>query len=118
MNQWWRGSAKFFSTTIEAMHADQLQPEIDKDAPGVACAGLLSVGGKPDHGMSFGLFMATEGGRKCPMCGKYAKRSELGNLSFKTEFPQGWAHITMYGHLPGYGCNIPDNSVLTQPDIV
>jgi hypothetical protein len=49
--------------------------------------------------------MATEGGRKCPMCGKYAKRSELGNLSFKAEFRQGWAHITMYGHLPGYGCN-------------
>lgn len=71
------------------MHADQLPP----------------TDNKPDHGMSFGLFMATEGGRKCPMCGKYAKRSELGNLSFKTEFRQGWAHITMYGHLPGYGCN-------------
>jgi len=26
------------------MHADQLQPELDNDAPGVACAGLLCFG--------------------------------------------------------------------------
>jgi hypothetical protein len=98
------------------MHADQLPPELDKNAPGVACVGLLSFGGKPGHGMSFGTFMATEGGRKCPQCGKYAKREELGNLSFKTHFPQGWAHISMYGHLPGYGCNISDNTESIHPE--
>lgn len=91
------------------MHADNKTPESTIDVPGVAWSDLLTVGGKPDHGMSFGLFMATEGGRKCPQCGKYAKRDELGNLSFKTQFPHGWAHISMFGHLPGYGCNLSDN---------
>ena len=97
------------------MHADQLQPELDKDAPGVACAGLLSVGGKPDHGMDYGTFMATEGGRKCPLCGKYAKKGTVGNLSFICRPGGAIIHISMYGHLPGYGCNVrkvyvPDNA--------
>ena len=96
------------------MHADQLPPELDSDAPGVACAGLLSVGGKPVHGMDYGTFMATEGGRKCPLCGKYAKRGTVGNLSFICRPGGAIIHISMYGHLPGYGCNVrnvfvPDN---------
>jgi len=75
------------------------------DVSEVASTALLSVCGKPDHGMDYGTFMATEGGRKCPMCGRYAKTEELGNLSFTTEIDGSWAHLSMYGHLPGYGCN-------------
>ena len=71
---------------------------------------LLSVGGKPDHGMDYGTFMATEGGRKCPLCGKYAKRGTVGNLSFICRPGGAIIHISMYGHLPGYGCNVPDNA--------
>jgi hypothetical protein len=66
---------------------------------------------KPDHGLDYGTLMATEGGRKCPLCGKYAKREEIGNLSFETEFGQGWAHVSMYGHLPGYGCNSAESKL-------
>lgn len=71
----------------------------------VASHELLSVGSKSDHGMDYGTFMATEGGRKCPLCGKYAKPKTLGNLSFYTT-GSVVARISMYGHLPGYGCNI------------
>ena len=84
------------------------------DAPGVASHDLLSVGGKPDHGMDYGTFMATEGGRRCPMCGKYAKKGTVGNLSFTADIGGGWTHISMYGHLPGYGCNISDNDEVRQ----
>lgn len=71
----------------------------------VASHELLSVGSKSDHGMDYGTFMATEGGRKCPLCGRYAKPKTLGNLSFYTT-GSVVARISMYGHLPGYGCNI------------
>lgn len=51
-------------------------------------------------------WLATEGGRKCPMCGRYAKEAELGNLSQSFRDRDGsWCHISMYGHLPGFGCN-------------
>jgi len=57
-------------------------------------------------------WMATEGGRKCPMCGRYAKTEELGNLSRNFGTPDGgWAHISMYGHLPGFGCNQSSNGI-------
>jgi len=69
----------------------------------------LSVGGKPAHGMDYGTFMATEGGRKCPLCGKYAKKGTVGNLSFICRPGGAIIHVSMYGHLPGYGCNVPDN---------
>lgn len=91
------------------MHADPQSPNPSSDANGVACAGLLSVGGKPDHGMDYGTFMATEGGRKCLLCGKYAKKGTVGDLSFIADHGIGWSHISMYGHLPGYGCNISGN---------
>lgn len=57
------------------------------------------------HDMDYGTFMATGGGRKCPLCGKYAKREEIGNLSFVANIGNGHAHVSMHGHLPGYGCN-------------
>ena len=55
----------------------------------------------PAPKLSMSVWCATEGGRKCPMCGRYAKEEELG-----------WAGgigpdviVDMYGHLPGFGCN-------------
>jgi hypothetical protein len=57
---------------------------------------------RPQMGMM--CWMATEGGRKCPQCGRYAKQETLGNLSFYTT-GSVVARISMYGHLPGYGCN-------------
>lgn len=54
--------------------------------------------------MGMMCWMATEGGRKCPQCGRYAKPETLGNLSFYTT-GSVVARISMYGHLPGHGCN-------------
>lgn len=54
--------------------------------------------------MSMMLWMATEGGRKCPQCGRYAKSETLGDLSFSTTGAIV-SRISMYGHLPGHGCN-------------
>lgn len=51
--------------------------------------------------MSMGTWMATEGGRKCPMCGRYAKARDLGWIGYNT--PN--LCLDMYGHLPGKGCN-------------
>lgn len=48
------------------------------------------------------LFLATEGFRKCPICGRYAKSNELGHYSVTS----GNARIEQWGHLPGYGCNV------------
>ncbi len=56
---------------------------------------------KPKPPMSMMAFLATEGGRKCPQCGKFAKSEELGNISI----PGPDYHISMHGHLPGFGCN-------------
>jgi predicted nucleic acid-binding Zn ribbon protein len=51
--------------------------------------------------MSMMAWLATEGGRKCPACGKYAKAEQLGYTGFKT----AGMIVNSYGHLPGYGCN-------------
>ncbi len=56
------------------------------------------------HKMDMMTWYATEGGRKCPMCGRYARARDLGNLSFYTS-GSVIARISMYGHLPGKGCN-------------
>jgi hypothetical protein len=56
---------------------------------------------KPKHEMSMGTWLATEGGRKCPMCGRYAKARELGWLGCNTPT----LCLDIYGHLPGKGCN-------------
>lgn len=99
------------------MAAPKTTPRIKEQAPpALAIDGLLSVGGKPDHGMDYGTFMATEGGRKCPICGRYAKAGTVGNLSFVADIGGGIVHISMYGHLPGYGCNISDNSQAQTPN--
>jgi hypothetical protein len=57
--------------------------------------------------MTMSMFLATEGGRKFPMCGKYAKKAELGNLggTIRDENGKWLGHISAYGHLPGFGCN-------------
>lgn len=55
--------------------------------------------------MPFSVWLATEGGRRCPQCGKFANRSEVGNLSYFFRTETGTGHVSMYGHLPGYGCN-------------
>jgi len=54
--------------------------------------------------MGMMAWFATEGGTKCPMCGRYAKAEELGNLSFNTTGTV-IAHESAAGHLPGFGCN-------------
>jgi len=51
--------------------------------------------------MSMMAWLATEGGRKCPQCGKYAKPDQLGWNGMRT--PNGI--VDMWGHLDGYGCN-------------
>ena len=52
-------------------------------------------------------FFATEGGRKCPLCGRYARPGEVGDLSEWLCDGAGRriARVSRYGHLPGYGCN-------------
>jgi hypothetical protein len=64
----------------------------------------LPTGSEARNQMGMMCWMATEGGRKCPQCGRYAKPETLGNLSFYTT-GSVVARISMYGHLPGYGCN-------------
>jgi len=63
----------------------------------------VSATDQPQMGMM--LWMATEGGRKCPQCGKYAKASELGSLGGRCVINGCVTIISMYGHLPGFGCN-------------
>ena len=67
---------------------------------------VLYMSKRPEMGMM--LWYATEGGRKCPMCGRYARARDLGNLSFYTA-GSVIARISMYGHLPGKGCNKKTN---------
>ena len=51
--------------------------------------------------LSMMAWLSTEGGRKCPMCGRYARQDELGFIGGSGP---GY-HISAYGHLPGFGCN-------------
>jgi len=55
--------------------------------------------------VSYAQFLATHGGTRCPQCGRFAKQEELGNLSHNVQSGAGWAHVTMFGHLAGFGCN-------------
>lgn len=67
---------------------------------------LTAVQSTESNPMGMMLFLATEGGRKCPQCGRYAKTEELGNLSFNFGNKDGvHGRVSMYGHLPGFGCN-------------
>ncbi len=55
--------------------------------------------------LSMMAWLATEGGRKCPACGRYAKAGELGKTGGLMTQGGVLVHLNMYGHLPGYGCN-------------
>ena len=51
--------------------------------------------------MGMMAFLATDGGRRCPQCGRFAKHEDLGSIGGR----DGDAVVSMYGHLPGRGCN-------------
>ena len=55
--------------------------------------------------LSLSVWLATEGGAKCPQCGRYARQSELGVLGGRYVSGATIGHLSMYGHLPGFGCN-------------
>ena len=65
----------------------------------------------PKRELSMMAWLATEGGRKCPQCGKYAKESELGYTGGLYEMGGVLTHISSYGHLAGYGCNRSQNGM-------
>jgi hypothetical protein len=69
----------------------------------------LSSSETPKPKLTMIAWLATEGGRKCPQCGKYAKESELGYTGGLYEMGGVLTHISSYGHLPGYGCNRSQN---------
>ena len=58
----------------------------------------------PEPEMGMMQWLATEGGRKCPQCRRYAKREELGNLSFNFGDGDIRGRVSMYGHKPRTGC--------------
>jgi hypothetical protein len=68
-----------------------------------------SVAPKREMGMM--AWLATEGGRKCPACGKYAKAEELGYTGFSTND----MIVSSYGHLRGFGCNRSQNDKAQAP---
>lgn len=55
--------------------------------------------------MTMSTWLATEGGRRCPVCGRYAKARELGFTGGAVHAPGVIVRVSSYGHLPGYGCN-------------
>lgn len=71
----------------------------------------------PKREMGMMAWLATEGGRKCPVCGRYAKESELGYTGGYINTGGVIAHISSYGHLPGYGCNRSQNKQAHQPSL-
>ena len=86
-------------------HADYLRDERkDRACEELRAQEEAAKTAPPKREMGMMEWYATEGGRKCPMCGRYAKPETLGDLSFWTA-PPVMAHITLFGHLPGYGCN-------------
>lgn len=46
-------------------------------------------------------WLSTDGGRRCPMCGRFAKEDQLGYVGYSGS---GF-RVSAYGHLPGFGCN-------------
>lgn len=61
--------------------------------------------------LPFSVWLATEGGRKCPQCGRYARPDELGDLSFSYRTQNGGtARVSMFGHKPGHGCNAAEKA--------
>jgi hypothetical protein len=51
-------------------------------------------------------WLATEGGRKCPICGRYARAEQLGYTGGYFKIGGNNCHISSYGHLPGFGCTL------------
>ena len=74
----------------------------------------LEVGVALPQPCSVMAWLSTEGGRKCPACGKYAKAEELGYTGGYINAGGVIAHISSYGHLEGYGCNRPQNAALCR----
>lgn len=79
---------------------------------------LITTTGPSENKMGMMQWLSTEGGRKCPQCGRYAKPSELGFVGFDIIEPSAWSIRTrevthwsrvviadIFGHLPGFGCN-------------
>lgn len=64
----------------------------------------------PSRSLSMMAWLATEGGRKCPQCGKYAKADKLGYTGGTYEFGGVLTHISSYGHRAGFGCNVSDQA--------
>lgn len=58
---------------------------------------------KPGLGMM--AWLATDGGRRCPICGRFARPDQVGYIGGNVRTTQGPMHVSAYGHLPGYGCN-------------
>jgi len=56
----------------------------------------------PAHDLGMAGWLATEGGRKCPDCGRYAKKADLGWIGLYA--PN--LLIDAWGHLPGTGCRV------------
>lgn len=73
-----------------------LNAELD-DEPSL----IMVTDGSIKPKLSMMAWLATEGGRKCPMCGRYAKEAELGFIGGS----ESGFHISAYWHLPGFGCN-------------
>lgn len=88
-------------------------PETDSPA-GVVVSDACSV--PPKRAMSMMAWYATEGGRKCPACGRYAKAEELGSTGGVIKLSGMVCHISSYGHLPGFGCNRSQNTQPSRPD--
>jgi len=81
----------------------ETRPKDDPDtkkADGVPLATAPCSAG-PANGMGMMAWLATEGGRKCPQCGKYAKPEHLGWNGLRA----GSVIADRWGHLPGFGCN-------------
>jgi len=71
-----------------------------------------TAGQPPKRELSMMAWLATEGGRKCPQCGRFAKADELGYTGGSYNIGGVLTHISSYGHLPGYGCNRSQNDTI------
>ena len=69
----------------------------------------------PKREMSMMTWIATEGGRKCPACGRYAKADELGYTGGWLKTGAAVIHVSSYGHLKGFGCNRSQNAIAVAP---
>jgi len=67
---------------------------------------LRACAAEDAHAMTMLMWISTEGGRKCPQCGRYASRGDLKDLSYSARHDDGrHTHVSMFGHAAGRGCN-------------